>query len=126
MRLVLAGLLSALALSSCATTAPTTNAGGCAVAGNYVINGQTPNGGAYAGTARISASGGQCLVVWAPPNASSGTGGYANGQLMVNFVLAGRSGVAQYTRQSDGSLSGSWWLNEAPGSRGSETMTPSR
>jgi len=96
----------------------------CPVAGRYWLVGKMPGSSSeYRGRLTISRNNGACRVKWDPPNESEGTGTFDNGVLTVNFRLGSESGVAVYTRSSDGQLVGKWWLNSSPDAKGFETLS---
>ena len=117
-----AAALLALA-AGCATAQAQSSS--CPVSGRYSVSGTNPNSSAvYHGQATISANGVGCYVKWAPPNNSQGSGTYVNGVLTIHFALGNYTGVVQYTRMNDGSLSGTWWSDGDPNNKGTETLYP--
>ena len=125
MKRIIAVAAMAFAVSSAAAEAQTASSSSCPVSGRYSVSGTNPNSTAvYHGQATISANGVGCYVKWAPPNNSQGSGTYVNGVLTIHFALGTYTGVVQYSRMSDGSLSGTWWSDGDPNSKGTETLYP--
>lgn len=98
----------------------------CPIAGIYSLVGSLPGGGgSYRGEAMVTAQDQGCFMKWYPPNDSSGTGYYVNGELTIHFRFAagGGTGVVKYTRTGDGTFSGVWWMNANRAAQGSESLT---
>lgn len=97
-------------------------------AGSYAVDGQSPDGQRYDGTAALEQTGGNTWrVTW---NAG---GGVARGVailipegplFVVGYAMERDIGVAVYAVQPDGSLRGTW-TQGGGGGMGTETLTPS-
>lgn len=115
--LLIAGVLVALA--------PVAAAWGKDVAGRYSLAGRNPGGsGSYSGTVEVTRTGEIYQVVWTV--APGGTVYQGIGiQTGSSFAVGYPQGVAAYTVNPDGSLTGLW---AASGSNqvGQEDWTPSR
>ncbi len=110
--IVLAGLLIAVASGTSSA---------CEVSGRYSSSGTYYNGSPFVTEVEITGSQGTCSLRW--PN-SAGSGSIWNGQLEVRFAVGSESGTAIYTLMSDGSLDGTWWMDQSPGLVGSERLVP--
>lgn len=100
------------------------SASACPVAGNYQMEGTNPNGSPYRGEVEITSYGSDCQVVWRTPQVSSGIGYVTSNWLEVRFSLGSSTGTAAYDIMSDGSLSGTWWMDSNPSAVGTERFYP--
>ncbi len=110
------------------TTATTsTVATSIAIEGKYKANGKNPGGaGSYNGTVEIMKHGDKYHLIWEVGAHYEGMG-TLNGNLL-SIAWGSKAdqptGVVNYTVQPDGTLVGSWYMNNNPKSLGTENLTP--
>lgn len=107
MRCVLASLLSL----ACVLLLPVAASHAQDISGHYAVEGGNPNGqGAYQGEAQVVRAGDVFHVMWSiAGQQQTGTGILQKGALAVVYQQEGElPGVALYTLNSSGSLSGTW------------------
>jgi hypothetical protein len=101
-------------------------AAGEAVSGRYQVEGISPSGSSYSGTAEITQkSDTNCRILWHYADSDSSGICMVNGNLFTAAYLSGdAAGLLIYRRAADGSLSGVWTVGD--GADGTETLTPMR
>jgi hypothetical protein len=126
LRRLAAGVIASLSCATMDTALAQTSSTECPVAGVYSLVGRQPGAiGQYRGEAIVTAANAGCRMTWYPPNDSTGTGFYANGELTIYFTFAnGAGGVVKYKRAANGEFHGVWWMNANPSAQGTETLTP--
>lgn len=97
------------------------------VGGTYKVDGTSPDGGRYTGTAEITpTSDTTCNIVWRTGSANEESSGicmrYENA-FSAGYVLGDAVGLVIYEIKSDGTLDGIWTVAGQKGS-GTEVLTP--
>jgi hypothetical protein len=89
--------------------------------GSYTVSGTDPAGKKYARNASITLAPSGALELEWDNNKLVGVGHLIGNVLAVAFSGAGRAAIMVLNVNTDGSLSGKWWLRTDPGTKGTET-----
>jgi hypothetical protein len=89
--------------------------------GSYAVTGTDPAGKKYTRSASITLAPSGALELEWDGNRLVGVGHLIGNVLAVAFSGAGRAAIMVLNVNTDGSLSGKWWLRTDPGSKGTES-----
>jgi hypothetical protein len=89
--------------------------------GSYAVTGTDPVGKKYNRNASITLAPSGALELEWDNGRLVGVGHLIGDVLAVAFAGAGRAAILVLNVNSDGSLSGRWWLRTDPGTKGTET-----